>query len=120
MSAPSVWHEERFFCILAWVFMLRAGSEASDLMYCRNGDTLSNLHNPLPPDTKGVIGMVGSSLVIRLRSRKNSPQGDSISRTCACQVKERTSVYLSESVCPVHVLNIWLSHNIACGDRIFK
>ena len=79
---------ERFYCILTWVFLLRANSEATHLRRAASSAEF-NVFEPLA--CEGVIGMAEGCLVIRLRSRKNRVGGETIVRHCVCQKAEGVS-----------------------------
>ena len=55
---------------MSWVFMLRAASEAADLVYT-NSELLLNRHTELPPAVKGISGLVGTDIVLMAAPRKN-------------------------------------------------
>ena len=118
-SVDIPWSRERFFLILAWVFMLRASSECTGILYGPGSPCLSNLHSPLPEGACGVIGLVGGDLVLRLRSRKTHLFGDCVKRSCTCSGGQGVSLYIPSALCPVHVLGVWLSANATPGARVF-
>ena len=118
-SVHGNWAPERFFCVLSWVFMLRARSEASKLTFTTDLRLLNSLSDPLPDGMKGVIGLAGNFLIIRPRSRKTHIFGDVIRRSCVCAAKSGVSIYIPSELCPVHVLHRWLVRNCAPGERVF-
>ena len=103
------WVAHRFFVVFCWVFMLRAASEGADLLRASNDIDISDISKPLPGGVKGVVGLVGDFLVVRLASRKNALSGESVKRGCVClPVCDKLSGYVPVSVCPVHVLWPWI------------
>ena len=113
------WHAERFFVVFAWVFMLRAHSEAANLIYSDTAPELTNFYIPLPEGVEGLCGRAGDCLVIRLRSRKSCFQGDAISRSCVCAGGSPGAPHVSMQMCPIHTLWVWLNTFIPCGSRVF-
>ena len=115
-SAPMPWHRERFFVTLAWVFLLRARSEATHLVFS-NAPELSCPRLPLPEGVDALCGLAGNCLTIRLRSRKNYMHGDTINRACVCSSTDN-SPHVKAAICPVHVLGDWLGLHCVPGKRI--
>ena len=108
---------ERFFCVLTWVFMLRARSEASGLVRAPDEffiDRFTQVNH------QGVIGLVDNNLVIRLRSRKNRIGGDVIERACVCQGAGGVNAHVPAVMCPVHTLWPWVTNRARPGERIFN
>ena len=116
VANAGIWIPERFFCVLSWVFLLRARSEASALTRARPS-VLSDRFNPVPVNG---IGVVGDRLVIRLRSRKNKVDGDTIVRSCVCAGGADVSARVPSTVCPVRVLWPWIESRCEVGDRLFS
>ena len=108
---------ERFFCILSWAFMLRAQSEASGLVRAPD-EKFVDRSAQVAYD--GAIGLVGNSVFIRLKSRKNRTGGDAIERSCVCINAEGTSAHVPNAICPVHVLWPWAVNRASPGARIFE
>ena len=108
---------ERFFCMLSWVFFLRARSEASGLVRARCEADLTDRFKQIEPD--GVIGIVGESLVIRLRSRKNQIAGDTVARNCVCHGQTGVSAHVPRELCPVHILWPWVQNRVERGKPLF-
>jgi len=111
-------HQQRFFCILSWVFMLRARSEASGLVRAASADELTNTFRPV--SHPGVIGLLGDELVIRVRSRKNRIGGDVIARSCVCAGAKGVAAHVPADLCPVHALWTWVETNVNRGDPLFS
>ena len=63
-SVPD-WCEKRFFVVLSWVFMLRAGAEASGLRLVSNSVAMKS-HEPLPMGFDAVVGLGDNALTIGL------------------------------------------------------
>ena len=113
------WSRVRFFCIFAWVFMLRAASEASGVVFLPGSQFLSNMFLALPADVKGVVGIVDGFLVLRLRSRKTHFFGDSIKRGCTCNGGQGVSIYVPSDLCPIHVLGEWIRTHVDPAGVVF-
>lgn len=110
--------EERVFSFLAWVFLLRAASEATDVRRAKDGVSIANLKDA-PPGSW--ISLEGRTLFLKLGKRKNRPLGDVISRVCSCVERGRdTSAHCGAALCPVHVLWAQISGAIAPGDFLFS
>ena len=62
------WGEERFFCALAWVFMLRAPSEAANIHRIHPSDPDASLFSEMK--LPGVIFFDGTNVVIRLKKKE--------------------------------------------------
>ena len=107
---------ERFFCILSWAFMLRAKSEASGLVRAPDEKFLDRFTQVA---YDGAIGLVGNSVFIRLKSRKNRIGGDVIERSCVCISADGISAHVPNVICPVHVLWPWVVNRVNPGMRIF-
>ena len=75
IAAVSVWCQVRFFCILAWVFLLRAQAEGSGLVFLNGDRRLVDVRLDLPVGAPGVIGIYNEAHVVRLSSRKNALSG---------------------------------------------
>ena len=67
----------------------------------------------------GLFGLVGNSVVIRLRSRKNCTHGDTIIRDCVCGSRSGTSLHVHASMCPVHAVWKWVSTYRSPGSKLF-
>ena len=120
-SVTCGWSHARFFCILSWVFMLRAASECSELrLVAVNDRHLVDLHEPLPEGVEGLIGRVKDTLTIRLKKRKSHLCGDVVSRSCTCVKGSDVSMYVPSILCPVHVLLPWLQRNVEPGEKVFS
>ena len=113
------WAPVRFFCIFSWVFMLRASSEAAGIAYMPDSPLLHNLFLSLPEDRQGVVGLVGDTLVLRLRSRKTHLFGDCVKRMCSCETGDGVAAHVPSELCPVHVLAAWLQKNVSPGGSVF-
>ena len=108
---------EKFFCLLSWVFFLRARSEASCLV---RAGCISDLNDRFKEiDKPGVIGRINDEVVIRLRSRKNRIGGDMITRGCVCVKPDGVTAHVGAALCPVHVLWPWVESRIGPGAPIF-
>ena len=118
-SADQPWVGHRACVVLAWVFMLRASSEAIDLVRAADGVDVRDCSAPLAGGVKGLIGLVNGELVIRLASRKNSISGEVLRRGCVCARPSRVSVHVPAVVCPVHVIWPWVAACCNPGDRLF-
>ena len=110
-------HQYKFFCMLSWVFLLRASSEASGLVRAEREEDITNMFKPV--SHPGVIGLVGGELVIRVRSRKNRIGGDTIARSCACNGKKGVIIHVPACLCPVHALWPWVERNTRPGQPLF-
>ena len=108
--------ESKLFVAVAWVFMLRAHSEASGLIRVSDNDRA--LDPFLPPAHPAVVGCV-SEEVIRLERRKNRPRGDFIRRGCVCTTKLASSNHCYGVCCPVCVLWAVIKRKVAVGKNLF-
>ena len=99
--------------------MLRADSEASNLIFSTNSAPESDLFSPLPVGVEVVVFVDRDRLVVRLAKRKAHPFGDCVFRVCTCSKAEGVSLYVPSELCPVHVLGGWLASNVAPGGRVF-
>ena len=107
---------ERFFCVLSWASMLRARSEAAGLVRAPDEKFADRFTQA---ERDGVLGLVGNSLVIRLKSRKNRIGGDVVERACVCAGGEDVAAHVPSVICPVHVLWPWVIARASPGARIF-
>ena len=108
---------ERFFCLLSWVFLLRARSEASFLTRAATANELEDRLTPL--EGQGVVGLVGNSLAIRLRPRKSRLGGDTITRSCVCEGGAGVSAHIPRELCPAHELWPWALGRAEAGGALF-
>ena len=108
---------ERFYCIFAWVFLMRAASETTFLRRAASNAELTNTFVPLP--CEGSVGLIDDSVVVRLRSRKTRIGGETITRSCICNGRSGVNVHILSSLCPVHFLWPWIAKHVQPGSRIF-
>ena len=109
---------ERFYCVLTWVFLLRANSETTHLRRAA-GSAEFNAFEPLA--CEGVVGLVDNCLVVRLRSRKTKVGGESIVRHCVCKTTESRHTYRQHCVRSMSCGNgllATLRRASACSHRI--
>ena len=110
-------------CVLAWAFLLRAASEATDVRRARDATPLRDPSAPLGPSS--LIGLVGDTLVLRLARRKNRPHGDTLRRSCTCpgaigaSGPPGPSSHCGALVCPAHVLWPHIARRVREGDLLF-
>lgn len=107
----------RIFVSMAWVFMLRAASEATGVI--RVSDNCSALDAHMPHEADAVMGLWGGELVLRLKRRKNRPRGDRVVRACSCGGQGGLSRHCGEGLCPL--CHFWplIRRKFAIGDRLF-
>ena len=108
---------EKLMALVCWVFLLRAASEAPDLV--RTQDDGPDLDPFLPPSGRAVIGLRGGSVVLRLSRRKNKPQGDMIVRRCSCVGHDGPSNQRGKSLCATCFLWPLIRRKVAVGQRVF-
>ena len=73
---------------------------------------------PLPPSCS-TIGLVDGSVLIRLKTRKNRPAGDTIQRYCCCSASKGVMAHIPAKYCPVHVLWPLIISRARPGDAVF-
>ena len=93
-------------CTLAYHFLLRVPSEGLPLEAGTPGELLA----PLPEGRHSAVAVVEGRLHMRLRSRKNRPQGSILVRECCCKALQEPRL------CPVHCYD-W--ENQVGGTRLF-
>jgi hypothetical protein len=81
----------------AYAFLLRVRSEGLPIV----SGAVGNADSPLLPGTHSCWSMVGKSLVLKLRRRKNKPHGSVLRRPCSCK-------FVLACNCPVHGIGPWL------------
>ena len=80
--------------LLAYVFLLRVPSEALGAVFATSPGL----------DSKSVVELSDSELVLKLQKRKNKPRGSVLRRGCWCNEKS-----MSRISCPVHALGAELA-----------
>ena len=93
-------------CTLAYHFLLRVPSEGLPLEAGTPGELLA----PLPEGRHSAIAVVEGRLHMRLKSRKNRPQGSILVRECCCKTLQEPRL------CPVHCYD-W--ENQVGGTKLF-
>ena len=96
----SPWRPLAMLFLTSYVFLLRVPSEGLPITVNSNGIC----------DGHAVISFDGNELVLKLKSRKNRPQGSILRRGCWCRQCKAT--------CPVHVLGAWF-RTLPLGRRPF-